>query len=381
MEEVFLDMDSPSFKQDELKAKTDGFMEKKFTKGTKREIEEAFKRYLLKQIIPQRGLITPKEINALKGEIDEMVKTTLYKPASNGVEVFKFKMYVPSLQLRKRREKEMEELMQMEDNNGGEEESFAPESYSKFASKVNKAESAVSNAYSIAKDITINSKESNIKRAITKSKAVHKLANNTAKNVTSLGDYGLSSRSRSAIDKASQLVAHFEEIQKKQMAPFEELSDLMTKIKVSNKPLKMVDGINKNFIEDILELNNDNDFKNENYENYENYKNRNRGFAKLLASGKTSSEIKFIRDIVKLFISKGMPKGDALQLGVVLATLPVDELKMLSSKVKNVKGATVSNDMIAQKLYEYLMSKKSGGRKTRHRTRRISKKKRYTRRR
>jgi hypothetical protein len=98
-----------------------------------------------------------------------------------------------------------------------------------------------------------------------------------------------------------------------------------------------------------------------------------------MTSGKTSSDIKFIRDILKIFMIKGMPKEQVIELGIILGNLTYEEFKLIMDQTKPYMGK--SNNDIAQQLYSYLISKKFGGRRTRHRiTKRRSNKKRSTRR-
>lgn len=127
MDEIFLDISLPDSGKEETRLKKEGYVEKKYTRATAKEIEDAFKRYLLKQIIPARGITTPSQINALKGELNSMVSTQLYEISKNGNKIFKYKMYIPSDKLLKQREK-----AKMNENEiFTEVEEFAPENYGK----------------------------------------------------------------------------------------------------------------------------------------------------------------------------------------------------------------------------------------------------------
>jgi hypothetical protein len=369
MEEVFLDMSLPGFKAAEEGVKAQGYIEKRYTKSTQKEIEEAYKRQLLKQLV--RTNMRPANINALKPQIEEMVKTTLYESGPGGAKVFKFKMFVPGKELRAQREAA---LMGVEED--AEEEIFAPENYGKYDSKAEKVEKAILEAYSNVRDISPSSNAKNIQKALDKSRSVHKMAVELLPELISVGNSSLVGRGQAALIKAQQLVARSEAVKAESERNDIELAELVSRIKLSNKPFRVSSGINKDFIEDIMEFNDENNENNENNEN-ENYKNRNKFYSTAMSIGMTSGDLKFLRDILKIFTSRGMPKKDAVELGIVLGNLPRDELKGIVKEVKPVMGK--SNDEIAQQLYGYLMSKRMGGR--RRVTRRRVIKKRATRRR
>ena len=360
-EEIFLDTSLHGFKMAEEAVKARGYVEKRYTSSTKKEIEGAYKRQLLKQIItPAMG---PANINALKPQINQMIQTTLYESGPAGAKVFKFKMYVPGKELRA--QIDAAAAAGMQGNENGEEEAFAPDNYGKYASKVDKAEKAVLEAYSNVKNISPNSASNNIQRALDKSQSAHKMATELLPKLMTFGNVQLTARGQSAFAKAQQLLAHSQAIKGKWGEPYNELANLMaTKMKL-NKPLK-APTINEEFIENIM------NFDNNNKNNNNNDKNNNKFMGKAMSLGMMPSDIKFIRDIMKIFTSRGMSKNEAIELGVILGNLPKEELQMLVNQIKPVIGK--SNDEIAQQLYSYLKSKKSGGRRTRRQTRRVIKK-------
>lgn len=364
MEEVFLDMSLPGFKAAEEGVKAQGYIEKRYTKSIQKEIEEAYKRQLLKQLV--RANMRPDNINALKPQIEEMVKTTLYESGPGGAKVFKFKMFVPGKELRAQRDAA---LMGVEED--AEEEIFAPENYAKYDSKVEKVENAVLETYSNIKNISPNNAKS-VQKALDKSRSVHKMAAELLLTLMSVGNSSLIGRGQSAFIKAQQLVARSEAVKAESEKNDIELAELVSRIKLSNKPFRASSGINKDFIEDIMEFEDE-----EINENNENHKNRNKFYSTAMSVGMTSADMKFLRDILKIFTSRGMSKKDAVELGVILGNLPRDELKGIVKEVKPVMGK--SNDEIARQLYGYLMSKRMGGR--RRVTRRRVIKKRATRRR
>jgi transcription antitermination factor NusA-like protein len=147
MEEIFLNTSIPNFKEQEDKIKKEGYVEKKYTRATKNDIEGAFRRHLMKQLIPARGITTPNQVALLKQEINTMISGTLYERGANGAQFMKFKMYVPTEQLRKKREAEQMNTVELE------EEEFAPENYGE---KVHAKQRAVN---SLIKKATKSSKE------------------------------------------------------------------------------------------------------------------------------------------------------------------------------------------------------------------------------
>ena len=284
MEELFLDIDVPDFKEQEKKIKNEGYIERKYTSSAAKDIEAAFRRHLLKQLIPSRGLTTPSQIEALKPELNELVKTTLYKPGPNGAKVFKFKMYIPSEKLIKQREAALME------ENIEEEEFFAPENYGKLFQKEERKKSKIN-----------------------------------TQNV--------------------------------------ELANLMSKISLGNMPVKMPKMtqnskviINEDYIEDILNINNNNN-------NNDNDNVKNKLWSKVLITGRQRKDIKFIKDVVTLFIKKGMDKKMAIKLGTILANLSEEEFKMIQNTVMSAEAKKMSEMTIAEQLAQYLLGKMSGGKR------------------
>jgi hypothetical protein len=94
MSEIFLNTTEPSFANREKELKKEGYLEKKYTRTTADAIEEAFVRHMLKQIIPERGLSTPSEIDKLADELKIYTQENLYITSNNGNKVLKYKMYV-----------------------------------------------------------------------------------------------------------------------------------------------------------------------------------------------------------------------------------------------------------------------------------------------
>ncbi len=364
MEEIFLDMSLPGFRATEESVKAQGYIEKRYTKSTQKEIEDAYKRVLLKQLV--RPNMKPSNVNALKPQINEMIKTTLYESGPGGARVFKFKMFVPGKEVRAQRNAA---VLGVEEE--AEEESFIHENYGKYLDKVEKAEKAVLEAYADVKNISANN-ESNIDKAIKASTKAHKIATELLPKLIEVGDPTLVLRGQAALTRSQQLMAYSQGAKRRADAPLEELISHMSKNSIFNRVGNSV--INKDFIENIMESEDYNN-NNENNEN-ENSKNRNKFYAKALASGMTSSDIKVLRDILKIFTSRGMPKKSAIEMGTLLGNLPREDLKGIIKEVKPVMGK--SNDEIAQQLYGYLISKKLGGKRI---TRRKVIKKRVTRRR
>jgi hypothetical protein len=135
--EIFLNTTLSDFKNEEKKLIQEGYQEKKFTKTTKKEIEDAFKRHLLKQLIRERGLRTPKEINELTSEITLMIPNELYTIGTTGESFLKYKMYIPSLELQKKIEGRVMET------NYEETEEFAPENIAERLEAIEKSRNNV----------------------------------------------------------------------------------------------------------------------------------------------------------------------------------------------------------------------------------------------
>jgi hypothetical protein len=136
-EEIFLNTSLSNFKNEEKRILNQGYQEKKFTKSTKKEIEDAFKRHLLKQLIRERGIRTPKEINELTNEIASMIPDMLYTTGITGETFLKYKMYSPSLELRRNMEGRIMET------NYEEVEEFAPENIAERLNALEQARNAV----------------------------------------------------------------------------------------------------------------------------------------------------------------------------------------------------------------------------------------------
>jgi hypothetical protein len=366
MEEIFLDIDAPGFKEQDSKIKAEGYVERKYTSSAAKDIEAAFKRHLLKQLISARGLSTPAQINALKPELNEAIKTTLYKVGADGAKIFKFQMYIPSEKLRREREKA---LMNEEYNVN---EDFAPNNYSNITKKADKVNQEILKAYANIKNISVNSKPNTIEKALEKSKKVYNLASELKAKANVSGNITLRRRAYDALSKATQIRMHSEAIHKQASQPIDELSNMLSRFSISNmqsKPRALSKSgyavINNDFIENILTINNNN--------NNNNNINKSRMPIKALASGRSSGELKFIKEIVELFMKKGMDKKMAIKLGVVLANLETKEFDNIEKTVKKSLSEGLPTDTIAQQLYQYISSKQSGGKRRTH-------KKRYSRR-
>jgi len=160
-EEVFLNITTPGAKEHEERLKASGFIEKKYTRATKLEIEGAIKRYLLKQLIPARGVTTPAQINALAPELNAEVQK-LYIIAPSGERFLKIKMFVPSPKLIKEREAAMmaEEVEA--------EEAFAPANYGEMSEVAEKANTIARAAIANVSKLRPNSTANNINSAISK---------------------------------------------------------------------------------------------------------------------------------------------------------------------------------------------------------------------
>jgi hypothetical protein len=159
-EEIFLNSTLPGFEAEEKRVKEEGFVEKKYTRSTHAEIEGALKRFLLKQIVPQRGLTKPEQINALEPELRELVKS-LYIDTPSG-KYFKIKMYVPTEKLRRARENALmrEEIKA--------EEEFVPNNYGQMVELTEKAEEVAEAAFVAVRGLTAQSNIRYIKGAIDK---------------------------------------------------------------------------------------------------------------------------------------------------------------------------------------------------------------------
>jgi hypothetical protein len=371
MEEVFLNIDAPGFDAENARLKSEGFVERKYTSTASKEIEGAFKRHLLKQMIPTRGLTTPAQINALKNEIEGLVDTTLYKVGANGGKFLKFKMYIPSEKLRKQREKAL-----MEFNNEAVNEEFAPENYAKHVSNIEKMEKELHNVHSMFSRLNPNSSRENIDKALSKSIKAEQLA------ISLLNKVNASAKPRVQSDLASAqaMKAHAQDIYRAWSQPFNELSNLMEKTHLSNQKQSTISPsgllvINEGFIESLIPL------VNTNTNNNNNNRNTDKITTKAMVSGKSSGDIRFIRDTVNLFISQGMDKTIAIKLGVVLANLPPAEFNSIKSTILTHVKNKAALPQIARQLADYLAPRMTGGKsKKLRKTRRHSKKHHKTRR-
>jgi hypothetical protein len=96
-EEKFLNTSMNGFEGEERRLLEDGWKEKRYSRHVSAEIENAFRRFLLKKIILERTAelrrqLTPEEINALFPVVEAQLPT-LYTVGANGGRYLKFKMY------------------------------------------------------------------------------------------------------------------------------------------------------------------------------------------------------------------------------------------------------------------------------------------------
>ena len=344
MDEIFLDMSLPNSGKEESRLKSQGYVEKKYTRSTEKEIEAAFKRYVLKQIIPQRGLTTPAQINALEKELKPLVEERMFEKKPNGGRLFKFKMFVPGAKLLKERE-----MAEMKNNNSAysEEELFASNTYGKNLETTRKATELALNVQNTYKKLSKNSKSENIQKALNKTrKAETKLAQ-MAVNVQNTSEF--STRVKKAQNNAAKTRRNLERLYNTEIKPINNISNILARTHINAykvSPIMPSGHVarNETFIESILEI--------KNVRNNRNNKNRNKISSKALVSGLLSSDIRFIRDTVNALISKGMSKQDAIRAGVILANLPEGELKGLQEEAKK------ANPEFLLQLAQYLASKK-----------------------
>jgi hypothetical protein len=334
MEEIFLDMSLLNSGKEEDKLKAQGYIEKKYTRATAKEIEDAFKRYLLKQIIPQRGLTTPAQINALQKELNSMIQEKMYeKKGKNDSKVFKFKMFVPSAKLIKEREAAM---MITNNNDVLFDEEFAPETYGKNLESVNKAKKLAQNVQNTLRKLNTKRSLENVQRALNKTrKAQNKLAE-LAANVKNTPEFV--AKVKKAQNNAAKTHRNLERLYEAEVKPINNISAMLRNTHINTykvSPIKPSGflAVNDNFIESILELKNTRTNTNNN-----NNRNTNKISTKSFVSGLLSSEIRFIRDVVNGFIANGMPKEMAIRAGVILANLPQGELKGIQEEARKAGG-------------------------------------------
>lgn len=345
MSEIFLDMSLPNSGREEVRLKSEGYIEKKYTRTTAKEIEDAFKRYLLKQIIPQRGLTTPSQINALQKEIDSIVQETMYKKDKNGAKVFKFKMFVPSAKLIAEREAAM-----MAVNNNGEyfDEEFAPETYGKNLETLHKATKIAEKVKKSMAKIHKNHLNINIQKALNKTrKAQNKLAE-LAANVKNTPNFV--AKVRKAQNNTAKTRRNLEAFYETEVKPINDISAMLRNVHLNTYKLSPIKPsgqlqVNETFIESILELKNT---KNN------NNKNTNKISTKALVSGLLTNEIRFIRDVVNALIANGMDTDMAIRAGVILANLPQGELKGIQAEAAKAGGIT---PIFLLQLVQYLATK------------------------
>jgi hypothetical protein len=344
MKPIFLDTRLPNFKEEEAKLLAKDYVEKKYTQHTAKEIEEAYIRHILPGYVTSN--MSPAQITALKPKLEEIARSTLYEYSGSGVPILQFKMYIPGPKLIKQMKaaEAAAAAAQMGVEEEAEEE-FAHEDYGKYASKVDKAENVVQDAYSSVIKISPNSTLNNIGRALNKSQSAYKISSELLPKLITFGNAQLISRGQTAFAKSQQLLAHSQAIKGKWGEPYNQLASRMGAMSVSKNT-------NSNFIEKLIKSTN----------------NTNNFMGKAMAKGKTSADINFIRDILKIFMTRGITKEQAIYLGVILVNLPYEEFKMIMNQTDPKIGK--ENNAIAQQLSTYLMSKKTGGRKTK---RRISK--------
>lgn len=364
-------MDANSFEKEDARLRAEGYIERKYTSSAAKEIEGAFKRHLLKQLIPSRGLTTPAQINALKSELNGLVDTTLYKVGPTGGKFLKFKMYIPSEKLRKERER-----AQMEFNNEAANEEFAPENYAKHAANIEKMEKELKNVHSMFSTLSPNSRKENIDKALSKSIKAEQQGISLLEKVNA----SAKPRVQSNLATAQAMKAHAQEIYRLWSQPFNELSSLMDKTSIGNyKPAAISPSgsiiINEGFVESLIPLVNNDHNKNN------NNRNTDKISTKAMVSGMTSGDIRFIRDTVNLFISQGIDNAISIKLGVVLANLPPAEFNSIKNTILGHVKNKAALPEIARQLANYLAPRMTGGKSRKLRkTRRHSKKSRKTRR-
>jgi hypothetical protein len=285
MKEEFLDTSLPSFKASEAALLARGYVEKKYTKSTQKEIEGAFTRHILPNFITPG--MTPTQINDLKPQIEEMVRYTLYEYSGSGVPVLKYKMYIPGPKLLK----EMAAIeaaaaaAQMATEEEEEEEGrFAPEGYAESIEKAEKAEKALSNLELIIKKLSPNSNYNNIESVESKTKKIYESILELMPTIIGLGEQSLITRANYALSVVQQMLGYLSAVKKGYTKEGNELANRMAATTFLNKPMKLTMGINKDFIEEIMELNNNNNNNNNKKERKENEEMIKKGKKRMLRS-------------------------------------------------------------------------------------------------
>jgi hypothetical protein len=163
-EEIFLNTTVPGFKAHEDDLIKQGFIEKKYTRVTQKEIEGALRRYILKQAVPGT-LNTPDKVASFQSLVDSEIQK-LYINSPSGDRYLKIKMYIPSQKLQKQREaSRMAEEVAIE-------EEFAPENYGEMATLAEKAEDLTRSVVNKVSVLKSNSPVSKLNNAIENSAKV-----------------------------------------------------------------------------------------------------------------------------------------------------------------------------------------------------------------
>lgn len=216
-EEIFLNTTIPGFKRQEDELIRQGYLEKKYTRTTQKEIERALRRYILKQA-PAGVLNTPNKVAAFEPIIDAEIQK-LYLTGPTGEKYLKIKMYVPSLKLQRERDAAMlaEEIAA--------EEEFAPGNYAEMVSLAEKAEDLTKDIINKVRVLTPTSPPNKIKSAIENSSKVKARVIKMLPKVQASPD--VADRISAAINTLTRAEAYSQAIRAEHNRPINELTAMM----------------------------------------------------------------------------------------------------------------------------------------------------------
>lgn len=190
-EEKFLNTSTNVFEKEKQRLLADGWKEKRYSRHVSAEIENAFRRFLLKKIILERSAelrreLTPDEIRELFPVVETQLPT-LYTVGANGEKYLKFKMYTRPITNTMMNEMAPEEFINentVERNRGIE------RNISKLESAITKAQKNVQNIEKQASAPILKNRQDML--------PVYQLAVSNAR--------GLMSHAQSALQAARQMV-------------------------------------------------------------------------------------------------------------------------------------------------------------------------------
>lgn len=216
-EEIFLNTTIPGFKAQEEDLIRQGFLEKKYTRITQKEIEGALRRFILKQA-PPGTLNTPNKVAAFQPVINAELQK-LYITGPTGEKFLKIKMYVPSPKLQKQRENAM-----MAEEIAAEEE-FAPSNYGEMATLAEKAEELTRGIVDKVRVLTPNSPHNKLNSAIENSA---KVKARVIKMLPKVQAYpNMAARVGASINTLTRAEAHSQALRAEYNRPVNELAAMM----------------------------------------------------------------------------------------------------------------------------------------------------------